>query len=157
MQNQPQQPIDWTALAVRLREESAKLIHNDNGPALYGDDFYAEALRRVFGYDTNTDPARRQLPYDSVNANTGLTTIAQAQHELQGHVVLDRLGRERAEAEVTELRAEIKRVYAEARKDIARDLREWCNERRIPAKLRREGFLMAANLINPQPAKENAA
>jgi hypothetical protein len=47
------------------------------------------------------------------------------------------------------MRAEVRRVRRDAARDLVKYLRGWVNERRIPARLRREGFLMAADQIDP--------
>jgi hypothetical protein len=140
--------VDWAALAQRLQHEMGALVHGDEEKR-YGDDFYAEALRRTFR-------AQRldRLAYETVDASTGLMTVAEADHLRDSHTIIDRLNAERAREEVKAVREEIRRVYAEARRDIAQGLREWCNERTVPARLRREGVLLAVDRIDPQMARE---
>lgn len=139
------QAVDWMALAQRLQREMTRLVHEETGRR-YGDDLYVEALRRAFG-------ARqvRDCPYESVDCSTGLTTVAESDYIRDSHTIIDRLNAERAREEAKAAREEVRRVYREARRDIAQDLRGWCNERTVPARLRREGVLLAADRIDPNP------
>ncbi len=132
---------DWIALARRLRREIATLTHD---PEWYGDDFYAEALRRALRAEKAP-----HCPYESVDRATGLMTVANADHNRDSHTIIDRLNAGRAHEEAKAARDEVRRVYREARRDIAQALRDWCNERTVPAKLRREGVLLAADRICP--------
>jgi len=144
--------VDWHALADRLQTATADMVHHDTGPQRYGSDFYAEALRRVFEAHPAHEPGGRDLPYDRVSTQTGMITTAEHTWLLDSHTIHNRLALESADATIRELRAEIRRVYAEARQDIAAALREWCNERSVPSRFRREGVLLAAQRLDPRPA-----
>ena len=141
--------LDWTKLASRLNEIRAAMIHHEQA-SLYGDEFEAEALRRLFGFQPANPPDSPHIPYETVSPSTGLTTIAQADHNRDSHTVIDRLNREAAERERDAARAETRRVMTEARRDIAEALRNWCNERTVPSRFRREGVLLAASRIDPK-------
>jgi hypothetical protein len=134
--------IDWLMLARRIAEAKRLMVHGDE-PSLYGEEFEAEALRRGLGGER-----LERLSYDTLNPSTGLTTQAEAEHTRDSHAVVDRGRAERAERELAEVREELQRVYREARVDIARALRAWCNDRTVPARLRREGVLLAADRID---------
>ncbi len=143
--------INWDRLADRLLGIQRDMMHEKYS----GNDFHAEALRRAFHFTPAGEPndVRRVLPYDQIRVS-GLTTQAQADHTRDGHTVMDRLNREAAEKQVREMRAEMARVYLEARKDVAEAIRSRCNERTVPAKFRREGVLLAADWIDPAVPKD---
>jgi hypothetical protein len=143
--------IDWLKLAARLQDEQSKMVHHE-GAQPYGNEFYAEALRRAFGYQRQDGTDGRDLPYDTVSPSTGLTTVAEADHLRESHTIVDRLNSERANEEVKRMHAEVRRVYREARRDLAKELRTWCNERSVPSRFRREGVLLAADRLNPAAA-----
>ena len=147
-------PVDWLALARKLQSIQADMIHRDT-ESRYGDDFYAEALRRTFGYraQDGTDGGR-ELPYDSVNQMTGLTTVAAADYTRDGHTIIDRMNREAAEKQRDEARAETRAVMVDAAQRLSDYIREWCNERRVPSRYRREGALYAADVIDPRVRKD---
>lgn len=142
-----QQPIDWVALAKRLSDAQVKMIHHED-TGLHGWEFDAEVLRRALGHSANdgTD-GQRTLPYETVHF-PGLITASEHDHLRNAHTVLDRMAREAAEKRAKEADAEVRRVYREARQDIAAALREWCNERSVPSRLRREGVLLAADRLD---------
>jgi hypothetical protein len=140
--------IDWLQLAKRLQSEVVKLVHGEGQPQLYGDEFYAEALRRALGFSSNDTEGQRKLPYETISF-PGLTTQGQADHLREGCTVIDRLNAERAKEQVAEMRAEVRRVYRDAARDLAKHIRAGCNERTVTAKLRREGVMLAANWIDP--------
>ena len=135
--------VDWAAIANRLNEVKAQMVHHDE-VNLYGIDFEIEALRRTFGHVPANGNFREHLTH-----GYGLTTDAYAKHLYSGSAVIDRLNLEKAEQQVAEMRAEVRRVYAEARKDIAASLREWCNERTVPSRYRREGVQQVIDLLDP--------
>lgn len=151
MTTEPTKPttgtVDWDRIARRLGEVKAHMIHHEERQ-LYGTAFEAEALRRTFGYVPVGEHG-----YDHLRTGCGLTTDAYAEHLYSGNALVDRLNLERAEAKVKEMRAEVRRVYAEARKDIANYLRDWCNERTVPSRYRREGVQQVINLLDP-PTRE---
>lgn len=148
------QPVNWDALAQQLQRHMTDMVHHDTDRR-YGDEFYAEALRRTFGYSANDgSDGRRVLPYDTVNRTTGLTTVAEADWTRDSHTVVDRLARESAETQIKEMRAEVRRVYRESAADLAALIRGRCNERSVPSRLRREGVLLAADWIDPAVPKD---
>jgi hypothetical protein len=140
--------MDWNRLAERMQRIQADMVHQEKTD-LRGNEFYAEALRRTFGFRMS-----RGGTYETVAASTGLTTIAEADHIREGHTVMDRLNREAAEKQVTEMRAEVQRVYREAAADLAKLIRGRCNERTVPSRYRREGVEWAADLIDPNVPKD---
>ena len=147
-------PVDWTALAEKLQVAQNNMIHRDD-VKLYGTEFYAEALRRTFGYDPHDGSTRsRELPYDDVAPSTGLTTLAHADHLRDGHTIIDRMNREAAERERDEARAETRDIVHKAAQLLSDRIREWCNERRVPSRYRREGALYAADVIDPRVRKD---
>lgn len=141
-------PIDWDNLAARMQRIQADMIHVEK-TELCGNEFYAEALRRLFDYRPPDAHGN-----DHVSPGTGLTTIAYANHVRNGHTVIDRLNREAAEKQVAEMRAEVQRVYRESAADLAKYIRGRCNERSVPAKFRREGVELAADWIDPNVPKD---
>lgn len=141
--------IDWIKLAEQMSRIQADMIHQEHSD-LCGAEFYAEALRRTFGFQ----PPHGHVKHETVNGSTGLTTVAYSDYLRDSHTIIDRLNREKAEKQIEEVRAEIQRVYLEARIDVAKAIRGRCNERSVPAKLRREGVLMAADWIDPAVPKD---
>ena len=141
--------IDWLKLAERMQRIQADMIHHKQTD-LHGSEFYAEALRRTLGFQ----PPHDHVQHETVASSTGLTTIAYADHLREGCTVIDRLDREAAEKQVAEMRAEVTRVYREARADAADHIRQRCNERSVPARYRREGVLLAADWIDPRVPKD---
>lgn len=123
--------IDWIALAQRFQSIQAHLVHHDTEKR-YGDDFYAEALRR-----TILDP---RSPF---------MTRAEADHLIETHTILSKLTAESAEQRRDELLAENRRVLREARADITHAFREAINDRTMPSKYRREGALQLLDWIDP--------
>lgn len=140
--------VDWLRLAHQLQAEIAKLIHGENQPQLSGDEFYAEALRRAMSFSPNNVEGQRQLPYGTVGF-PGLTTQDEADYLRDSHTIIDRLNAERAREEVAAMRIEVRRVYRDAARDLAKYVRDGCNERTVTAKLRREGVMLAADWIDP--------
>ncbi|MER7280546.1 hypothetical protein ABT369_39515 [Dactylosporangium sp. NPDC000244] len=145
--------MNWDLIASRLQDEQRKMIHEENWR---GPDFYAEALRRTFGYRAAGEQRDRErtLPYEHLNAGQGLMTRAESRHEQEGAVYFANAARERAEEQVREMRAEVARVYREAAADLAKLIRDRCNERTVPSRYRREGVLWAADLIDPAVPKD---
>lgn len=139
--------VDWNRLAERLQQVMADMTHRDT-VTRYGNDYYAEALRRTLGYQAADDNHREYLV-----RGEGLTTEAYAKYvyDTSG---LDRMHREQAEAQVKEMRVEVQRVYREAAKDLAAFLRTRCNERSVPSRYRREGVEWAADMIDPAVPKD---
>lgn len=142
--------VDWDQIADRLGAVMAQMLHHD-GQQLYGNAFYAEALRRTFSYEPAGEDQRSR---DRLGRGFGLQTEAYAKH-LYDSSALDRMQREKAEEQVKGMRAEVRRVYAEARKDVAEYLREKCNERTVPSRYRREG-VMTTTEQTATPAEQAA-
>jgi hypothetical protein len=140
-------PVNWNRIAERLQAEMANLIHHEQEKR-YGNDFYAEALRRALGFRPAEGNFREHLV-----RGEGLTTDSYARH-LYDTSALDRMQRESAEQQVKEARAETRRVYREAGKDFADLLRARCNEVSLPSRYRREGVAWAADLIDPTVPKD---
>jgi hypothetical protein len=141
-------PVDWMKIGQNIQEAQTHFTHHAE-VTLYGDDFYAAVAKRALG-----GQKLDRLTYETVNGMLGLTTLAEHAWSVEGHTVVSRLNAERAEAQVVEMRAEVRRVRRDAARDLVKYMREWCNERRIPAKTRREGFLMAADQIDPDIARD---
>jgi len=141
-------PVDWLKIGLRFQEATVHYTHHAE-VTLYGDEFYAAVAKRALGGQQS-----ERLTYETVSKQLGLTTVAEADWLRDSHVVMDRLRAEQAEEQVKELRAEVRRVRRDAARDLVKYLREWVNERRIPAKTRREGFLMAADQIDPDIARD---
>jgi hypothetical protein len=135
--------VDWLKIGQRFQEATVHYTHHAE-VTLYGDEFYAAVAKRALGGQQS-----ERLTYETVSTSLGLTTVAAADWLTEGHTVLTRLRAERAEEQVKEMRAEVRRVRRDAARDLVKYLRGWVNERRIPARLRREGFLMAADQIDP--------
>jgi len=76
------------------------------------------------------------LPYGHPRSSFDLVTEAEATYLRDGHTIVDRMNRETAEKKVEEMRAEVRRVCREARKDIAELLRSRCNDRTVPSRYR---------------------
>ena len=136
--------IDWIKLARRLQEVQAQMIHHDEVNR-YGDEFYAEALRRTLGY---REP-HGHITHETVSESTGLMTTAHADHLIEGYTVLSRLHAEDMERQAKAAREETRRILQDAARDLAKWIREWCNDRTVSAKTRRQGVLIAANWIDP--------
>lgn len=148
-------PIDWDDIAAELGRIRAKMVHDEGYRA---PDFEAEALRRLFGYraanDSGPDGRQRPLPYEHINSRFGLITQADADHLRESCTIVDRMNREKAEEQVKEMRAEVRRVYREAAADLAAMIRNRCNDRTVPSRYRREGVQWAADLIDPAVPKD---
>jgi len=136
-------PVEWAKIGRAIANAEAHYVHH-SVERLYGDAYYAAVAKRALGGDKQD-----RLSYETVSPSLGLVSMAQHDWTLSGHLTMERLRAERAEREVSELRAEVKRIRRDAWRDAAKNLREWCNERRIPARYRREGWLMAADQIDP--------
>jgi hypothetical protein len=147
-------PVDWAQLAQEFQRHTADLIHRE-GAQLSGTEFYAEALRRTFGYATNDGAdGRRELPYDTVRTSTGLTTLAEADHLRSACTAVDRVNREAAERRAREAQGEARSVLREAAQRVADHIRARCNDRSVPSRLRRDGVLLAADWVDPRVPKD---
>lgn len=138
--------VDWDRISTRLQDVMRRMVPDEQWT---GGDFYAEALRRTFGYQPDNGQGR-----DYLHNDLGLQAEAYSQYLHEGHAVIERLNREKAEQQVKELRAEMRRVRQEAGKDLADMIRERCNERTVPSKYRRDGVAWAADLIDPTVPKD---
>jgi hypothetical protein len=111
----PENSVNWSNIADRLVAVMHQMLHEENfcGP---DSTRYAEALRRTFGYRVANEQRDRErvFPYERLTDGRGLITQAEADHVRDGHTVIDRMGREAAEKQVKEMRAEVRRVYREA-------------------------------------------
>jgi hypothetical protein len=136
-------PVDWMKIGQRFQEATVHYTHHAE-VTLYGDEFYAAVAKRALGGHQS-----ERLTYETVSRSLGLVSVAESDWHTSGMVVTTRMRAERAEEQVTQMRAEVRRVRRDAARDLVKYLREWVNERRIPAKTRREGFLMAADQIDP--------
>jgi hypothetical protein len=141
--------VNWDQIAARF-SNVLREVYDEACP-----NAYAEALRRTFGYRAAGEPGTtgRALPYEHLENGFGLTTDAAAKNLIEGHTVIDRMNREKAEQQVREMRAEMARVYREAGKDLANLLRERCNERTVPSRYRRDGVAWAADMIDSSVPK----
>ncbi|MBG0568786.1 hypothetical protein [Actinoplanes aureus] len=139
--------VNWDRIAERFQAEMANLIHHEPKKR-YGDDFYAEALRRTLGFRPADENFQERLL-----RGEGLTTESYARR-LYDTSALDRMQRETAEQVAKDARAETRRVYREAGKDFADLLRTRCNEVSVPSRYRREGVAWAADLIDPTVPKD---
>jgi hypothetical protein len=139
--------VNWDRIAERFQAEMANLIHREPQKR-YGNDFYAEALRRTLGFRSADESFRERL-----ERGEGLTTEGYARY-LYDTSALDRMQRESAEQQVKNARAETQRVYREAGKDFADLLRARCNEVSMPSRYRREGVAWAADIIDPTVPKD---
>lgn len=137
--------VDWNRIADRLQESMRVMVHEENWS---GPDFYAEALRRAFDYQSTDEHGR-----DHVRHGNGLITASYAKH-VYDNGALERMQLESANEQVKEARAEVARVYRESAKDLAAFLRARCNERSVPSRYRREGVIWAADMIDPSVPKD---
>jgi hypothetical protein len=147
-------PVNWDRIADRLQQVMRTMLQEEG--RYHDATFYADALRRTLGYVAagEAGTSGRALPYERLQSNFGLITQAEADYLRDAHTIADRMGRERAEEQVKELRAELRRVYREAGKDLADMLRERCNERTVPSRYRRDGVAWAADMIDPSVPKD---
>lgn len=142
------QPVDWTGIGRAIADAQAHYTHHSD-EKLYGDDYYAAVAKRALG-----GAKQARLTYETVSGQLGLITKAEHEWLRQAHTAHDRMRAEDAERQVVELRAEVKRIRRDAWRDAAAYLRDWCNDRRIPARFRREGFLAAADQIDPDAKRD---
>lgn len=148
--------VDWDRLGARLNEVLRQMVHGTPEQQYTGPNFYVEAVRRTLGYVAAGEltTSERTFPYDNLKHGFGLITAAQAKHETDGVAYFDRIGREKAEEQVKEMRAELARARREAGSDFAEYLRNRCNERTVPSRYRREGVNWAADMIDPAVPKD---
>lgn len=146
--------VDWGRIADRFQQVMSTMLHEEG--RYHDSGFYADALRRTFGYVAAGDPgiSGRRLPYEHLNNGQGLITEEEAKHTRDSHTYFDRSNREKAEQQVKDMRAELSRVYREAGKDLAEMLRSRCNDRTVPSRYRRDGVAWAADMIDPSVPKD---
>jgi hypothetical protein len=134
----PPEP-DYTALGKRYTQITARLLHDPDRTWTTGSDLNAQALAELLA-----------------RGDSGFSSDREHVHNLNGHTVVDRLNREDAEESARQARAETDRVRAHAATGLAAGLREWCNDRTVPAKLRREGVELAARWLDQMAAHNSA-
>lgn len=140
--------IDWDGIGREMAEVMRKLLIDERWIGT-DPDRYAEALRRTLGYTAANPDDRHSC--DHISTRFGLTTEADfRRHIAEGDAASD-VRAEAAERQVAEMRAEVKRVYAEARQEIADRLRVLAA--RQSSKYRREGVEWAADQLAPRIAE----
>jgi hypothetical protein len=139
--------VDWDKISHRLQDVMRVMLQEEG--RYHDSTFYADALRRTLGYEPAGDRG-----FDHVRNGQGLTTESYHQFNVKGATALSAMHAEQAKEEAKELRAEVRRVYTEAGKDLAEMLRERCNERTVPSRYRREGVAWAADMIDPGVPKD---
>ena len=129
----PPEP-DFAALGARLAAIIGAIIREPDFPR--GDDLYAVALQRLL-----------------VNGS-GFIPLREHRHTLDSHTVVDRLRWQTADARNRELWEQNRRIQADGMRAAGRALRGWVNDVRVPSRLRREGALIAADVLDPPEKKE---
>ncbi|MGS2618062.1 hypothetical protein ACVCAH_26585 [Micromonospora sp. LZ34] len=127
----PEEHTDWVALGRRLQDIQNQMIHGGETHR-YGDDYYAEALRRLL-----------------TDSRSGWISIAEHQWLIDLHTHVDRRNLREANRRAREARARYATAGAKIRAEVAGWLREVTNDRTVPARYRREGVLLAADWIDP--------
>lgn len=138
--------VDWSELARRFQQAMMELVHLDPQPR-YGDELYAEALRRALGWQEQGPGGHP--PYETVRF-PGLLTEGEHEHVVHSHTVVDRLNAERVTRENKEIRERYRVETTRIRAELAQALRASTNERTVPSRYRREGVLLAADWLDPQ-------
>lgn len=138
-------PVDWKRIEDDIRDVMWKMVNEEHKP--YGPGFYTELLQRVLGYK----PAGEDGSCESLDWRLGVITYDKAVRDRDGACAHADMLKEQAEQKVAELRAEVRRVYAEAGRDLADDLRRLAG--RETSKYRREGIERAADSIDPRVIK----
>lgn len=136
--------VDWKRIEQQLHDVTWKML-NEEGKR-YGPGFHTEALQRTLGYK----PAE-QGGVDHLDYRLGLTTHDEHIRDRDGVCAHADMLREQAEQQTSELRTEVRRIYREARRDIADELRKLAG--RVDSKYRREGVELAADAIDPRVPK----
>ncbi|MFE9690652.1 hypothetical protein [Micromonospora sp. NPDC005806] len=127
----PEDHTDWVALGRRLQNIQNTLVHHEKTPR-YGDDYYAEALRRLL-----------------TDSRCGWMSTAEHQWLLDLHTQVDRRNAQEANRRAREARARYAAASRKIRAELAGWLRRVTNERTVPARYRREGVLLAADWLDP--------
>ncbi|SCL56385.1 hypothetical protein [Micromonospora chersina] len=127
----PEDPTDWVALGRRLQNIQNTLVHHESTPR-YGDDYYAEALRRLL-----------------TDSRCGWISTTEHQWLLDLHTQVDRRNAQEANRRAREARARYATASRTIRAELAGWLRRVTNEQTVPARYRREGVLLAADWLDP--------
>ncbi|MEU5726852.1 hypothetical protein ABZ783_34250 [Micromonospora sp. NPDC047738] len=127
----PEDHTDWVALGRRLQNIQNTLVHHDETPR-YGDDYYAEALRRLLS-----------------DSRSGWISTAEHQWLLDLHTHVDRRNAQEANRRAREARARYATASRKIRAELAGWLRRVTNERTVAGRYRREGVLLAADWLDP--------
>lgn len=118
--------MDWKIAGTAFRRIEAAMIHDENTD-LHGDDFYAEALRRLAESGALPVQVREVRTDDHSGCHAALASAERASWEQY----------EKFSATMITAAAS----YAEA-------LRLRCTPDRVPSRLRREGVLLAASWLD---------
>ncbi len=103
------------------------------------------------GVERTNEEERAETVRLLVAESRELLTEERHQHSMAGATTGLRMDRDR-ELEVS---AALRRDLAEARRQHAAEIRDRCNDRTVPARLRREGVLLAADWLDPTTPKES--
>jgi hypothetical protein len=124
--------IDWADAGRTFSKITTSMMHDEH-TGLYGDEFYAEALRRLW-------------------ARIGHQFVAQAEHMriLEMNRSVDRANGEQAQQALAHYTAEYERKMRESARVYAEALRARCNERTVPSRYRRDGVLLAAAWLHEE-------
>lgn len=117
---------DWLRLGRRYGEIETAMIHAEKAD-LHGDEFRAEALRRL------------------LEDRPGWVTEAEHVRVLEANRPVDRASGAKAKAELAVARAKYLAYMADATRECAKVLRHRAGT--VPQKFRREGALMAAGWL----------
>ncbi|MGK5741506.1 hypothetical protein [Micromonospora sp. URMC 103] len=130
----PDDATDWVALGRRLQEIQNTLIHREQIPR-YGDEYYAEALRRLL-----------------TDSRSGWMPTAEHDRLVDLHTQVDRRNLREANRRAREARARYVTASRKIRGELAGWLRRVTNDRTVPSRYRREGVLLAADWLDPATA-----
>lgn len=123
--------VDWLALGRKLGEIESGMIHGDNSD-LHGDEFRAEALRRL------------------LENRPGWITLEEHYRVLDLNRRQDRANGEAAKATLARLSAEYERKMRDSAREYAEAIRYRATESEVPSRYRREGVLLAAEWLDPR-------
>ncbi len=127
----PDDHTDWVVLGRLLQDIQNQLVHGDQ-TRRYGDDYYAEALRRLL-----------------TDSRSGWMPIAEHYRLVDLHTYVDRRNLQEANRRAREARARYATASAKIRAGMAGWLGHLTNDRTVPSRYRREGVLLAADWIDP--------
>ncbi len=121
--------VDWASAARKFAEIQGDMLHREQ-PGLHGDDFWAEALRRLFGrIGHELWPVAGPEPAEQLHAGCWAAL-------------------ESSERQAREQYARFTAALAAGGKTYAAHLRAKCNEVTVPSRYRREGVLIAASWLD---------